>query len=37
MEKYPKFEEKDYLIVGFNNLKEGYEDTDDKFDTYDTF
>lgn len=32
-----KFEEKEYLIAGFNNLKEGYEDTDDQFDTYDAF
>ncbi len=31
------FEAKEYIIAGFQNFKEAYEETDDKFETYDAF
>jgi len=31
------FEKKEYIIAGFQNFKEAYEETDDKFATYDAF
>ena len=31
------FEDKKYIIAGFQNFKEAYEETDDQFETYDAF